>query len=224
MKERRKVAIISSSPDVVRLFRRYGWSVVHNIADADLVQLTGGADVHPRLYGEPPLPNNSWVNEDRDAREVLVIKQALKMGKPLAGICRGGQLLNVLFGGGMWQDIDGHMGAGTHEAWDTRTGETFQVTSTHHQMMRPPEGAETIIVSRVSTKKQRMSKVGRPPMMVFDTETPDIEAVWFPAQRAWCFQPHPEYAGFEGLSRRYFEYIEDFIFNNEREVELTAGE
>lgn len=206
---------------MVRLFRRFGWQVVNYIADADLVQLTGGTDINPELYGEPKHPRCWGINELRDKREILVIKQALKLGKPIAGICRGGQLLNVLFGGGLWQDVDGHMSGGTHEAWDTRTGETFHVTSTHHQMMRPPAQGEVIIASRVSTRRERMSKHGQPPMTVLDPEAIDVEAVWFPTQRAWCFQPHPEYSGHDHLSKRYFEYIEDFIFDNEREVKMV---
>lgn len=64
----------------------------------------GGADLAPETYGEQPI--GRWLGDSyRDAYELKVMDYAMKMGKPILGICRGMQLLNVYFGGNLYQDI-----------------------------------------------------------------------------------------------------------------------
>ena len=67
--------------------------------------LTGGNDIHPSLYGEEILPGCGEIDSGRDGMEQRLIRAWLKTGKPLFGICRGLQALNVFFGGTLWQDI-----------------------------------------------------------------------------------------------------------------------
>lgn len=73
--------------------------------------LTGGLDIHPRHWD----PNErvhpaAEVDEDRDAWEIPVIRQAWHLNLPILGICRGEQILNVALGGTMVQDIPDHFG------------------------------------------------------------------------------------------------------------------
>ena len=75
---------------------------------ADLVDgliLTGGYDVNPHLYGEEPVPNILATWPKRDVYESDLIKFILEADKPLLGICRGIQMLNVAFGGSLYQDV-----------------------------------------------------------------------------------------------------------------------
>ncbi|MDM8182760.1 gamma-glutamyl-gamma-aminobutyrate hydrolase family protein [Enterococcus cecorum] len=71
----------------------------------DGLLLTGGHDVNPALYGEEKRPECQVLCEIRDKMEISLIKLFLKTDKPIFGICRGLQILNVYFGGSLYQDI-----------------------------------------------------------------------------------------------------------------------
>jgi putative glutamine amidotransferase len=71
----------------------------------DGVVLPGGGDVDPRLYGQDPGPTLYDVNEEQDRLDIAVARRALDAGTPVLGICRGHQLLNVLYGGTLVQDM-----------------------------------------------------------------------------------------------------------------------
>ena len=71
----------------------------------DLVLLAGGEDVEPRRYGAAPHAKLGKVNLRRDAWEFALLDTATRKRKPLLGICRGCQVLNVHFGGTLWQDL-----------------------------------------------------------------------------------------------------------------------
>jgi putative glutamine amidotransferase len=71
----------------------------------DGLLLTGGGDVHPRLYGAASVHPTVRVDERRDLVETALCSAALGARVPLLAICRGVQLLNVACGGTLWQDI-----------------------------------------------------------------------------------------------------------------------
>ena len=58
--------------------------------------LSGGADVNPFLYQQDFKTGIGVVSPERDECEMIVIEEFLKTGKPILGICRGHQLLNVI--------------------------------------------------------------------------------------------------------------------------------
>ena len=78
------------------------WQLVERL---DGVILSGGEDIDPQYFGEEHLPGLGTVNAPRDTFDVLLIRTALRQGKPMLGICRGEQVLNVVLGGPLWQDI-----------------------------------------------------------------------------------------------------------------------
>lgn len=71
----------------------------------DGLLLSGGYDVSPLQYGEEPRVGLEAICPVRDAYEIELIRLARLSGKPILGICRGMQLLNVAFGGTLHQDI-----------------------------------------------------------------------------------------------------------------------
>lgn len=71
----------------------------------DGLLIPGGEDVAPVQYNEEPHLNLQNVNLTRDEFEMALIKEAMKQGKPILGICRGCQILNVTLGGTLYQDI-----------------------------------------------------------------------------------------------------------------------
>jgi putative glutamine amidotransferase len=69
--------------------------------------LSGGVDIDPALYGERPHPRVKHTDHSRDEFELVLLWQALAHDLPILAICRGHQFLNVAFGGGLLQHIDG---------------------------------------------------------------------------------------------------------------------
>ena len=67
--------------------------------------LAGGGDVAPAYYGQSPIPQIGPTSRLRDNVELSLCRAAQRAGKPVLGICRGIQVLNVAFGGTLWQDI-----------------------------------------------------------------------------------------------------------------------
>ena len=78
---------------------------------ADGLLLTGGVDVDPALFGEEILNDSVHIDRARDDLELELIGKYWKTGKPCLAICRGLQVLNVAFGGGLIQDIPAWCGA-----------------------------------------------------------------------------------------------------------------
>lgn len=80
-------------------------SVHHYVEALDGLLLQGGADVSPASYGQQPL-RPEWAGDPvRDRYEIELLDGFLTKGKPVLGICRGCQLINVAFGGSLLQDI-----------------------------------------------------------------------------------------------------------------------
>ncbi len=69
--------------------------------------LSGGGDVSPFYYGEEPQPGLDEVDAQRDAWEFALVRAAILGELPLLGICRGLQILNVILGGTLIQDLSG---------------------------------------------------------------------------------------------------------------------
>jgi putative glutamine amidotransferase len=81
------------------------------VADEDLINgvdalvLQGGSDVAPESYGETPI-RPEWAGDRvRDRYETELVRAAMRLDRPVLGICRGLQMLNVIFGGSLIQDI-----------------------------------------------------------------------------------------------------------------------
>jgi len=89
---------------------------VRDFVDAlDGLVLQGGADLSPASYRESPM-NPAWSGDAiRDRYEMELFHEFVRQGKPVFGICRGCQLLNVALGGSLYQDIGTQVpGAGVH--------------------------------------------------------------------------------------------------------------
>ncbi|GGR20231.1 gamma-glutamyl-gamma-aminobutyrate hydrolase family protein [Deinococcus ruber] len=71
----------------------------------DALLLTGGVDIHPRYYGQVPRRHLGEVDEERDAFESALYSAVRGLGKPVLGICRGMQLINVFEGGSLHQHL-----------------------------------------------------------------------------------------------------------------------
>lgn len=87
----------------------------------DGLVLTGGLDVDPRFYGEEPRPDLGKVDQVRDAFEIELLRGAREAGIPILAICRGVQVMNVAFGGTLFQHVPAQVpGALKHDQDDIR--------------------------------------------------------------------------------------------------------
>jgi len=131
----------------------------------DVLLLTGGGDIASWRFGAAPSAFDSIPNEERDAFEIRLVGLACKMKKPITGICRGLQVINVALGGTLWQDmsikrdfedsIDCSLPIVEHQQpdkkweavhsvtvnldsklYDVLRRRTLMVNSTHHQSVR----------------------------------------------------------------------------------------
>ncbi|MEK3937440.1 gamma-glutamyl-gamma-aminobutyrate hydrolase family protein [Sporosarcina sp. FSL W7-1349] len=75
------------------------------LSKLDGLILTGGADIDPSFYRQIRKPYTDKPDKIRDNFEFKILVDALNLDIPILGICRGGQLLNVAFGGTLYQDI-----------------------------------------------------------------------------------------------------------------------
>ena len=71
----------------------------------DGLLIPGGVDLDPGTYGESPLPACGRLDPARDRVELQFARWAVAEGKPLFGLCRGLQIVNVALGGTLYQDI-----------------------------------------------------------------------------------------------------------------------
>jgi gamma-glutamyl-gamma-aminobutyrate hydrolase PuuD len=71
----------------------------------DGLVLQGGADIHPSCYGQQPRYPDAITDVVRDRFELELLRAFIAEGKPVLGVCRGMQLINVLFGGTLHQDL-----------------------------------------------------------------------------------------------------------------------
>lgn len=113
----------------------------------DGLVLPGGGDVDPRLYGRQD-KTCEYVNSQMDALDASCLELFARLGKPVLGICRGQQLINVAYGGNLIQDISSpishrsseigrdvyHRVEAVKPCFLTELyGQSFTVNSTHHQ-------------------------------------------------------------------------------------------
>ncbi|MCR4436738.1 MAG: gamma-glutamyl-gamma-aminobutyrate hydrolase family protein [Clostridiales bacterium] len=67
--------------------------------------VSGGPDLDAKYYNEENMPYNGDISPERDMMELFVVKRAVEVNKPVFGICRGIQVMNVALGGSLYQDI-----------------------------------------------------------------------------------------------------------------------
>lgn len=91
--------------------------------ELDGVFLPGGADIDPANYGEQRHPNCDLSDTARDQVELTLTKWAMRDRKPVLGVCRGLQLINLAAGGTLWQDIESQRpGSIKHDYFPFREG------------------------------------------------------------------------------------------------------
>jgi len=155
---------------------------------------TGGPDVEPAMYGEEQKPTCGETCPARDVLEKLVFEAVLPLDKPILGICRGIQMLNVLLGGTLHQDIPTEVETELiHRQKAPYDQPSHEVTlvkgSPIHQLL----GEDVIPVN--SCHHQAIKDLAPGLTVMAAAADGVIEAVYHPEHRFfWAVQWHPEYS------------------------------
>jgi putative glutamine amidotransferase len=134
-------------------------------AAMDGLLLSGGADIDPARYGEPPAGARG-AEPGRDALEDEAFHAALRAGVPILGVCRGLQAINVFAGGSLVQHLDGHesdpypspsvtrhrvdLDFGSRLAVILGASQDLEVNSYHHQAITADRLAPGLRISAVA--------------------------------------------------------------------------
>lgn len=168
-------------------------SVKEYIDIADGVLLVGGGDIRAKIYGENEQYDNS-VDDIRDEFEIVAAKYAFHKNKPILGICRGCQVINVALGGDLYPNINAHKN-NEHAVTIKKNSVLYEcfendnavVNSFHHQACR--RIADDFVVSAISADGV-------------------AEAIESHNGRCIGVQFHPEKCFFDNIGfRRIFEYF-----------------
>lgn len=143
------------------------------------VLLSGGPDIHPDAYGEPPHPELGPTWRDLDATELALARQAIATGMPLLAISRGAQALNIARGGTLFQHLPERFGrAIQHRHLADRPGSTHPVEIAEDSALARALGCTELDVN--SYHHQSTSGLGRGVRAVAWAPDGVVEAVEVP--------------------------------------------
>ncbi len=145
------------------------------IDDCDALLLTGGGNIYPAFYGKPDLFDN--YDYLTDISEFYLLKRALFSKKPIVGVCKGMQVINVFFNGTL-EDVNSK---------DIKNHYTFE-KDLYHEIITKDN--KRLIVN--SMHKQRIKDLGE--SLVGEAPPPDktIEAISCKTYKILGVQFHPE--------------------------------
>jgi putative glutamine amidotransferase len=175
--------------------------VAECVRRCDGILFTGGDDVDPKLYTKklsPKLAQTVHVEPgQRDLRELLLVDEAFKQRKPVLGICRGHQIINVALGGTLVVDIPTQVkGALEHRRMDKKSEVVQEARLTGGSLLAKITGKQTLGVN--STHHQAIGRVARVLRVTAATEDGVAEATELAEESAamlpWFMtvQFHPE--------------------------------
>jgi len=200
------------------LIRRGDMSLASYAEYLDGLVLQGGADVAPESYGETPLHADWTGDRVRDRYEIDLFNAFVAAGKPVIGICRGCQLINVALGGSLFQDIPTQVTkAIAHrdsDMYDRALHDVNLVAGTRLAQLYPGIAQAKIN----SIHHQAVKDLGRD-LVVEALGVPDgiVEAIrWRGASYVFGMQWHPEFLALETLDHAQLDgapILQDFLAN-----------
>lgn len=159
----------------------------------DALLLSGGHDVQPHLYGEETLPHCGEVLPCRDKLDFYIWERAMAQDKPVFGICRGFQLMNVACGGTLYQDIAiDHGSTIKHRMEEPFNRSVHKVTAVEGTPFADLMGSAPFDVNSVHHQGVKALGKDLEPMAI--SEDGIVEAFYMPKRRlVWAVQWHPEW-------------------------------
>ena len=176
------------------LLRRGNLRIADYVAELDGLVLQGGSDVSPLTYGETAKRPEWNGDRVRDMYEIDLLQEFASGGKPVLGICRGMQLINVAYGGTLYQDLRlHHRNAGEHvdrDAYDRHFHEVALIAGSGLASLYPGLGRARVN----SIHHQGVKSLGKD-LVIEAVSMPDevVEAVrWNGSSYIVGVQWHPE--------------------------------
>ena len=169
----------------------------------------GGVDVDPIHYGEEKKEKCGTVHKYRDELELAFFKKAIATDKPIIGICRGAQLINVALGGTLYQDLPSEVGGDImHSQKEPPTEPTHGVNLTYGTPLMELLGKKRIFVN--STHHQAVKTLGKGLSLMARADDGVFESAYLEGERYLrVYQWHPEKL-FDGCEESRI-ILDDFI-------------
>lgn len=188
------------------------------VSKLDGLLLTGGADIKPEYYGEDNLPELEAVNDVRDVLEFKALQFAVNRNIPVFGICRGFQLINVAFGGTMYQDVPTQIGKEIcHRSEAGEAPAMHEITISKNSQLYKVLGKEKLIVN--SFHHQALKDIGKGINVTATAPDGVVEGIdFYPNYRIMAVQWHPE--AFNGENEDMNKLLSFFI--DEARTYMTA--
>jgi putative glutamine amidotransferase len=198
------------------IIRRSQADVADYARALDGLILQGGADIHPSVYGEEASPMLGVVDEVRDSFELELLRAFMAVGKPIFGICRGLQLINVAHGGTLYQDLNGQGATVNPHVTDGYDRHTHALTFPAGSQLAALYG--TAVHPRVnSIHHQGIKRLGDKLKIEAYSEDGVIEAVSGTGDSfVFAVQWHPEFHGGEPALLPPDPLLEPFFTEAER--------
>ena len=181
---------------------------IQEMLACDGLLLSGGEDVNPAFYGQTATEKCGKIVPARDHAEMKMLEAFLSTGKPILGICRGEQLMNVFFGGTLHQDI-ADVATSCHDDYPRKNRGNHEVSVTRGTKLAEIMGQETFLAN--SLHHQAVDKVAPALILAARSEDGIVEGVEHPAHPC-CIgvQWHPEHmSAYSKLQRRIFDAFVD---------------
>ena len=167
----------------------------------DALVLVGGADVDPSRYGERRLEATAETHPWRDENELRLLESFLSMDKPVLGVCRGAQVLNVFLGGTLYQHLPDVIGSTSHQPRPGEFGEVKVRAETGSKVALAVGEAFSVLCSH----HQAIDRVGRGLSVTARADDGIVEAVELDSGFCVGVQWHPEESGDARLFRALVE-------------------
>lgn len=155
---------------------------------------TGGQDVSPHLYEQKPSEKCGLCCKERDEMETILFRMVYKRDKPLLGICRGIQLINVAMGGTLYQDLPSEYPTDIeHHQSPPYNSPVHSVDIIEHSPLYELLKVRTLMVN--SYHHQAIHMLAPKALAMAVSEDGLIEAVCIPEKKfIWGIQWHPEFS------------------------------
>lgn len=191
-------------------------SALKLFAECDGLLLTGGTDIYPGKYGKESDTSRCWKPDfKRDSLEIALIHAALQQEKPILGICRGLQLLNVYLGGSLYIDLPTDLDTIVKHQCGNKYECYHDVTIAENSLLFEISGEDMGMVN--SNHHQGIEDLASPLEGIVYTSDGLIEAIQWKNTNRKPFllgvQWHPERMDFESplsgmIAKRYLKEVD----------------